>query len=95
MLVIPRCTLTEFVNLGKKKWVTFCQVQEVNDVMKEGGINRSWNTGRGFLARSSKAEMSRKGFSFDSSKFLDQNNHMYSVSLNLVTLNFLPNYTLW
>lgn len=38
---------------------------------------------RGFLARSSKAEVSGKGFSLDSRKSLDWKNHVYSVSLDL------------
>jgi len=38
----------------------------------------------GFLAGSRKEEMARKCFSSDSSKFLGQNNSMYSVSLHLL-----------
>lgn len=57
-------------------------MQEVNHVMEECGTDQSWH--KDFLARRSRAEMSRKGFSFDSSKFLDQKNHMYSVSLNVL-----------
>lgn len=40
--------------------------------------------GGDFLAGSSKAEMLREDFPFHSSKFLDQKNHMYSASLNLL-----------
>lgn len=43
-----------------------------------------------FLAGSSKAEIVREDFPFDSSKFLDQKNHMYSASLNLLGCFELP-----
>lgn len=39
---------------------------------------------RGFVARSGKGGMSRKGFSFDSSKFLGRKSPMCSVALNLL-----------
>lgn len=53
--------------------------------MEERDTDQSWCKGRDFRARNRKAEVSRKAFSFDSSKFLDQKNYMYSVSLNLLT----------
>lgn len=40
--------------------------------------------GRGFVARSRKGGMSRKGFLFDSSKFLGRKSPMCSVALNLL-----------
>lgn len=46
--------------------------------------------GGNFLAGSSKAEMLREDFPFDSSELLDQKNHMYSASLNLLGCFELP-----
>lgn len=42
------------------------------------------------MTGSSKAGMLREDFPFDSSKFLDQKNHMYSASLNLLGCFELP-----